>query len=105
MRLDRRIEWSSRLGDREQPLARLGFRCQREVHPRHRRELALPMGVSWRGIPLVRESPQAVQRERFFEVPLCMAAFAFLAKLTADLRRSTWSKRNEMSPIAQINAS
>ena len=36
---------------------------------------------------------------------LCMAAFAFLAKLTADLRRSTWSKRNETSPIAQINAS
>jgi len=29
---------------------------------------------------------------------LCMAAAAFLAKLHADLRRSTWSKPNERSP-------
>ena len=32
---------------------------------------------------------------------LCMAAAAFLAKLAADLRRSTWSKPNETSPLAQ----
>jgi SRSO17 transposase len=35
---------------------------------------------------------------------LCMAAAAFLAKLAADLRRSTWSKPNETSPLAPIAA-
>jgi SRSO17 transposase len=35
---------------------------------------------------------------------LCMAAAAFLAKLTADLRRSTWSKPNETSPAPPIAA-
>jgi SRSO17 transposase len=35
---------------------------------------------------------------------LCMAAAAFLAKLAADLRRSTWSKPNETSPLAPIDA-
>jgi hypothetical protein len=33
---------------------------------------------------------------------LCMAAAAFLAKLAADLRRSTWSKPNETSPASPI---
>ena len=33
---------------------------------------------------------------------LCMAAFAFLAKLAADLRRTTWNKANKKSPIPQI---
>jgi SRSO17 transposase len=31
---------------------------------------------------------------------LCMAAAAFLAKLAADLRRSTWNKPNETSPVS-----
>jgi SRSO17 transposase len=31
---------------------------------------------------------------------LCMAAAAFLAKLSADLRRSAWNKPNERSPAA-----
>jgi SRSO17 transposase len=35
---------------------------------------------------------------------LCMAAAAFLAKLAADLRRSTWSKPNETSPAEPIAA-
>lgn len=35
---------------------------------------------------------------------LCMAASAFLAKLAADLRRSTWSKPNETSPNPAIAA-
>jgi SRSO17 transposase len=35
---------------------------------------------------------------------LCMAAGAFLAKLAADLRRSTWSKPNETSPPSIIAA-
>ena len=35
---------------------------------------------------------------------LCMAAAAFLAKLAADLRRSTWSKPNETSPAPSIAA-
>src|SRR5260221_13323925 len=35
---------------------------------------------------------------------LCMAAAAFLAKLAADLRRSTWSKPNETSPASPIAA-
>jgi SRSO17 transposase len=35
---------------------------------------------------------------------LCMAAAAFLAKLAADLRRSTWSKPNETSPPSVIAA-
>jgi SRSO17 transposase len=36
---------------------------------------------------------------------LCMAALAFLAKLSADLRRSAWeSKPNETSPYASIAA-
>ena len=33
---------------------------------------------------------------------LCMAALAFLAKLSADLRRSAWSKPNETSPRPTI---
>jgi SRSO17 transposase len=35
---------------------------------------------------------------------LCMAAAAFLTKLAADLRRSTWSKPNETSPQSIIAA-
>ena len=35
---------------------------------------------------------------------LCMAALAFLAKLSADLRRSAWSKPNETSPNKPIAA-
>jgi len=35
---------------------------------------------------------------------LCMAALAFLSKLSADLRRSTWSKQNERSPKPIIAA-
>lgn len=35
---------------------------------------------------------------------LVMAAAAFLAKLAADLRRSTWSKPNETSPASIIAA-
>ena len=35
---------------------------------------------------------------------LCMAALAFLSKLSADLRRSAWSKPNETSPKAPIAA-
>jgi SRSO17 transposase len=35
---------------------------------------------------------------------LCMAALAFLAKLSADLRRSAWSKPNETSPRPPIAA-
>jgi SRSO17 transposase len=35
---------------------------------------------------------------------LCMAAGAFLAKVAADLRRSTWSKPNETSPASPIAA-
>lgn len=35
---------------------------------------------------------------------LCMAAGAFLAKLAADLRRSTWSKPNKTSPASPIAA-
>lgn len=35
---------------------------------------------------------------------LCMAAAAFLARLAADLRRSTWSKPNETSPTPPIAA-
>lgn len=35
---------------------------------------------------------------------LCMAALAFLSKLSADLRRSAWSKPNETSPKASIAA-
>jgi SRSO17 transposase len=35
---------------------------------------------------------------------LVMAAAAFLAKLSADLRRMTWSKPNETSPAAPIAA-
>jgi len=31
---------------------------------------------------------------------LCIAGAAFLAKLAADLRRSTWSKPNETSPVS-----
>jgi SRSO17 transposase len=31
---------------------------------------------------------------------LCMTAAAFLAKLAAELRRSTWSKPNETSPVS-----
>ena len=31
---------------------------------------------------------------------LCMAAGAFLAKLSADLRRSIWNKPNQTSPAA-----
>jgi len=37
-------------------------------------------------------------------VSLCMAASAFLAKLAADLRRTTWSKPNERSPSQPIAA-
>jgi hypothetical protein len=33
-----------------------------------------------------------------------MAALAFLAKLSADLRRSAWSKPNETSPNKPIAA-
>jgi SRSO17 transposase len=33
---------------------------------------------------------------------LCMAALAFLSKLSADLRRSAWSKPNETSPKQPI---
>ncbi|MER9335311.1 IS701 family transposase [Mesorhizobium sp. M0293] len=35
---------------------------------------------------------------------LCMAALAFLSKLSADLRRSAWSKPNETSPKEPIAA-
>ena len=35
---------------------------------------------------------------------LCMAALAFLSKLSADLRRSAWSKPNETSPGTPISA-
>jgi SRSO17 transposase len=35
---------------------------------------------------------------------LCMAALAFLSKLSADLRRSAWSKPNERSPKGPIAA-
>lgn len=35
---------------------------------------------------------------------LCMAAMAFLAKLSADLRRSAWGKPNETSPRPPIAA-
>ncbi len=35
---------------------------------------------------------------------LCMAALAFLSKLSADLRRSAWSKPNETSPPNPIAA-
>ena len=35
---------------------------------------------------------------------LCMAALAFLSKLSADLRRSAWSKPNERSPNTPIAA-
>jgi SRSO17 transposase len=35
---------------------------------------------------------------------LCMAALAFLSKLSAELRRSAWSKPNETSPKAPIAA-
>ncbi len=35
---------------------------------------------------------------------LCMAALAFLSKLSADLRRSAWGKPNERSPAAPIAA-
>ena len=35
---------------------------------------------------------------------LCMAAAAFLTKLAADLRRSTWSKPNETSPRSIVAA-
>jgi SRSO17 transposase len=35
---------------------------------------------------------------------LCMAALAFLAKLSADLRRTAWSKPNETSPNKPIAA-
>lgn len=35
---------------------------------------------------------------------LCMAALAFLSKLSADLRRSAWSKPNETSPNTPISA-
>ena len=35
---------------------------------------------------------------------LCMAALAFLSKLSAELRRSTWSKQNERSPTPTIAA-
>jgi SRSO17 transposase len=35
---------------------------------------------------------------------LCMAALAFLSKLSADLRRSAWSKPNETSPNSLIAA-
>jgi SRSO17 transposase len=35
---------------------------------------------------------------------LCMAALAFLSKLSAELRRSAWSKQNERSPAAPIAA-
>ena len=35
---------------------------------------------------------------------LCMAALAFLSKLSADLRRSVWSKPNERSPKPAITA-
>jgi len=35
---------------------------------------------------------------------LCMAAAAFLAKLAADLRRTTWSKPNKTSPAPSIAA-
>ena len=35
---------------------------------------------------------------------LCMAALAFLSKLSADLRRSAWSKPNEKSPNKPIAA-
>jgi SRSO17 transposase len=35
---------------------------------------------------------------------LCMAALAFLAKLAADLRRATWGKANERSPVVPAAA-
>ena len=35
---------------------------------------------------------------------LCMAALAFLSKLSAELRRSAWSKPNETSPTTPIAA-
>ena len=35
---------------------------------------------------------------------LCMVALAFLAKLSADLRRAAWSKPNETSPNSSIAA-
>ena len=35
---------------------------------------------------------------------LCMAALAFLSKLSADLRRSAWGKPNETSPATSIAA-
>ena len=35
---------------------------------------------------------------------LCMAALAFLSKLSAELRRSAWSKQNERSPAQTIAA-
>lgn len=35
---------------------------------------------------------------------LCMAAGAFLARLSADLRRATWNKANERSPAAPVAA-
>jgi SRSO17 transposase len=37
-------------------------------------------------------------------VSLCMAALALLSKLSADLRRSAWSKPNETSPTRPIAA-
>jgi SRSO17 transposase len=35
---------------------------------------------------------------------LCMAALAFLSKLSADLRRAAWSKPNKTSPLSSIAA-
>lgn len=35
---------------------------------------------------------------------LCMAALAFLSKLSAELRRSAWGKGNETSPVTSIAA-
>ena len=37
-------------------------------------------------------------------ITLCMAALAFLSKLSADLRRSAWGKQNERSPAKPIAA-
>ena len=35
---------------------------------------------------------------------LCLAAAAFLARLAADLRRATWGKANERSPVVPAAA-
>jgi SRSO17 transposase len=35
---------------------------------------------------------------------LCLAALAFLARLTAELRRTAWGKPNETSPTASTAA-